>query len=207
MSTVHFGNVLRIGRCPHCNVDNPHLSALSAAVTSNSEGGAPREWRMYGCARCGGVVTASKACDGPDHVLQLFPSKEQASDKLPTKARSYLQQAMESLHAPAGSIMLTAAALDAMLKAKGYFEGGLYERIEKAASDHLITADMAKWAHQVRLEANGQRHADENADLPVERDAQRCIQFARAFGQFIFELPALVEEGLKESQPKAAKKE
>lgn len=92
--------------------------------------------------------------------------------------------------------MLTASSVDAMLKAKGYTEGSLYSRIDKAAADHLITADMAHWAHAVRLDANDQRHADEAADLPSEVDARRCIDFASALGQFLFTLPARVKKGL-----------
>ena len=56
--------------------------------------------------------------------------------------------------------MLSASSIDAMLKSKGYKKGNLYKRIEKAAEDHLITSEMAKWAHQVRLGANDERHAD-----------------------------------------------
>lgn len=47
-----------------------------------------------------------------------------------------------------------------VLKEKGYKDGSLHKRIEKAASDHLITKDMSDRAHPVRLEANDQRHAD-----------------------------------------------
>jgi hypothetical protein len=47
--------------------------------------------------------------------------------------------------------MLSAGAVDAMLKAKGFVQGSLYERIDEAATKGLITADMTKWAHQVRL--------------------------------------------------------
>ena len=50
--------------------------------------------------------------------------------------------------------MLAASAVDSMLKEKGYKDGSLYKRIEQAAGDHLITAEMASWAHEVRLDAN-----------------------------------------------------
>ena len=54
-----------------------------------------------------------------------------------------------------------------MLKAKNYKDGTLYSRIQQAADDHLITSEMAKWAHQVSLDANEPRHADEAAPLPI----------------------------------------
>lgn len=95
--------------------------------------------------------------------------------------------------------MLAASSIDAMLKEKGYTQGNLYPRIEQAAKDHLITKGMAKWAHQVRLDANAQRHADEDVRLPTTDEARKTINFARAFGEFLFVLPAMVEQGLEET--------
>ena len=93
--------------------------------------------------------------------------------------------------------MLAASAVDAMLKQRGLTEGSLYSRIEKAAEQHLITGEMTKWAHAVRLDANDQRHADEAAQLPTEADAQRSIDFAAALAEILFVLPARVERGLQ----------
>jgi len=98
--------------------------------------------------------------------------------------------------------MLAASSVDAMLKAKGHKEGSLYSRINQAAKDHLITEDMAKWAHEVRLEANEPRHADEAMPLPSEEDARKCIDFVLALGQFLFVLPARVQRGLAEAEKK-----
>ena len=109
---------------------------------------------------------------------------------------TFLQQAMESLHAPAGAVMLAGSAVDSMLKLKGYTEGSLYARIEKAATDHLITKEMAAWAHEVRLDANDQRHADESASLPTDKDAKRVIDFTSAFAEFLFVLPSRVQRGI-----------
>ncbi len=100
--------------------------------------------------------------------------------------------------------MLCASAVDAMLKAKGYTSGNLYGRINKAADDHLITEGMKEWAHEVRLDANDQRHADEAAALPTTAAAQRSIEFAQALGQFLFVLPAQVARGRAATQATAA---
>jgi len=93
--------------------------------------------------------------------------------------------------------MLAASAVDAMLKEKGYLAGSLYSRIDKAATDHVFTSDMAAWAHDVRLDANDQRHADEQSSLPVEDDARRVIDFALALAEILFVLPSRVARGLK----------
>ncbi len=84
-----------------------------------------------------------------------------------------------------------------MLKAKGLRKGKLGQRTDRAAARHLITEDMAKWAHRVRLDANEPRHADEKRPLPSAEDGRRSLDFALALAQFLFVLPARVEEGLK----------
>jgi len=92
---------------------------------------------------------------------------------------------------------ITPSAVDAMLKLRGYTQGSLYIRIEKAAEDNVLTKDMAAWAHTVRLDANDQRHADEAATLPSTADAKRVLEFALALGAFLFVLPTRIERGIR----------
>jgi hypothetical protein len=91
--------------------------------------------------------------------------------------------------------MAAASAVDAMLKEKGLTEGSLYSRIDAAAEAHLITNEMKAWAHEVRLDANDQRHADLQAPLPDADDARRVIDFADALAMFLFVLPNRVNRG------------
>jgi len=106
----------------------------------------------------------------------MYPSTKLVDESIPDNAADYLQQALDSLHAPAGAIMLTASAVDSMLKEKNYTKGDLKTRINQAAQDHLITNEMAEWAHEVRLDANAQRHADQAVTRPTTEDAQRSIE-------------------------------
>lgn len=193
---------LELDRCPHCNVNKPSLNRMAGFVTTNNAGSCKRFWRVYSCSRCGGVVTAYSMDDNGE-MLKLYPKSIQIDASIPEPAKSYLQQALDSQHAPAGAVMLSASSIDAMLKNKGYKEGNLNSRINKAAADHLITSEMAKWAHNIRLDANEQRHADESVSLPGTDDARRSIDFAIALGEFLFVLPSKVNKGLEES--KAAK--
>ena len=186
---------LQIPRCPHCNVDTPSLVQQWRGETRNQAAENLRRWVVYACARCGGLVTAS-APQFDQPIQGFLPSAQEIPADLPPRAATYLQQAISSIHAPAGAVMLTASSVDAMLKTKGYSEGSLYNRIDKAATDHLITMEMAKWAHAVRLDANDQRHADEAAELPTESDAKRSIEFAASLALFLFTLPARVAKGL-----------
>jgi len=186
---------LALKRCPHCGVDSPTMEILGHYDTVDIQGTNRRCWASYFCRRCGGVVIASAlAING--YVQEIFPRSPRVDESVPQKAREFLTQAIDSKAAPAGAVMLTASAVDAMLKAKQYIEGSLYTRIDKAADDHLITSDMAQWAHQIRLEANDQRHADQKSELPTEQDADRVIKFALALAEFLFVLPAKIQKGI-----------
>jgi len=189
---------LPLERCPHCNIARPLINKQwGPVVTNNHSGHFPRAWSTYLCASCGGVILACSLQNQETPITQFWPAPAEVAETVPPRAREFLTQAISSLSAPAGAVMLTASAVDAMLKDKGYKEGSLNSRIDSAAKDHLITAEMATWAHEIRLEANDQRHADENAALPSATDAQKVIEFATALAQFLYVLPARVERGRK----------
>jgi hypothetical protein len=167
--------------------------------TSSFNGSNKRTWVTYACQRCGGVTTAWAYQEGFE-IQQMFPNAVSLDGSIPDRAKAYLDQAIDSLHAPSGSIMLSASSVDAMLKEKGYREGSLYSRINKAAEYHLITKEMAEWAHEVRLDANDQRHADESASLPTEKEAQITIDFTLALAQFLFVMPSRVQQGIEKAK-------
>ena len=195
----NLDNQLDLERCPHCGVNSPNVAIQNKLHIVARKG--TKHWGIYSCQRCAGVITAEAT--SPNGVIKaIYPSVENIDASIPQRARSYLSQARESLHAPSGAIMLAASAVDAMLKEKKYAQGVLYARIEKAAKDGLITPDMAAWAHQVRLDANDQRHADENAVEPTGSDASKSLEFAMALAQFLFVLPARVTRGLKDTSGK-----
>ena len=199
---------LEIEVCPHCGRANPTLNLVSTFLSTDSNSrNNPLWWGFYLCKSCGNIVTACayRVDSNPARaqIGSIYPSIPIISDSIPEKPRELLQQAQNSLHAPAGAIMLCASAVDAMLKLKGYKIGTLNERIDKAAEDHLITDEMSKWAHQVRLDANDQRHADEKAPMPTRKDAAVVVDFAKAFAEYLFVLPSMVTRGISESKPKS----
>lgn len=194
---VRLSNNLELAKCPHCAIANPNLGMRHNLETLDHAGGNKRLWYIYACGRCGGLVVASGTGHLED-VREVIPESPDVDITIPDTARVYLQQALNSTHAPAGAVMLCASAVDAMLKHRGYKTGSLYNRIDQAAKDHEITNEMARWAHDVRLDANDQRHADEEATLPNEEDARRAIDFVVALGQIMFVLPARVRRGLEE---------
>jgi Domain of unknown function (DUF4145) len=147
------------------------------------------------------IVSSPEGVGHP--IYDLYPARPSLDQSIPDRARTFLHQATESLHTPSGCIMLTASAVDAMLKNQGYTKGTLNTRIDEAAKAHLITDEMAAWAHDIRLDANNEHHADEDAPLPDEADARKCLDFALALAQFLFVLPAQVERGRKNAAPPA----
>ena len=189
---------LQIERCPHCNIALPSMNIFSSqSATKSYAGGNLRFWATYQCSTCGGVVLAC-SYSNEGSIAELYPNLSTLEESIPERAREYLRQSIESLHAPAGAVVLAASSIDAMLKNKNYKDGSLYSRIDKAAENHLITKEMALWAHEVRLEANEQRHADESSPLPKEEDAKRVIEFTKALAQLLFVLPARIQKGLQE---------
>jgi hypothetical protein len=199
-----LGALLDLERCPHCRIHRPNLGQRWVAQSANYKGVNANFWATYACASCGEVVLA-KAGAQNSGVSAIYPSSDvdMSSSAIPSRAQAYLRQAADSLIAPSGSVVLSASAVDAMLKAKGYRDGSLYARIDKAAADHLITNDMAAWAHDVRLDANDERHADDSAPLPEMADAQRCLDFAVALATFLFVLPDRVQRGRQEAAQKS----
>ncbi|SFU80778.1 DUF4145 domain-containing protein [Pseudomonas sp. OV546] len=188
---------IHLDRCPHCSVAKPNLSQVCGAETRDSAQRNPRRWIGYSCRTCGGVLltVARKTDGGWEDIHKIWPSSQVVDDSVPDRAKQFLNQAINSIHAPSGAVMLAASSVDAMLKEIGLSQGNLYSRIKLAAEGHLITNEMAEWAHEVRLDANDQRHADEDAGLPDETDAQRSIEFVMALAQFLFVLPSRVRSG------------
>jgi hypothetical protein len=131
-------------------------------------------------------------------VTECYPEVKGVSEEIPEAARRFLKQAIETQFSPDASIMTCASAVDAMLQAKGLVDGTLNERINRAAGDHLITPEMAQWAHQIRLDANDRRHANASTKPPTGDDARRCVDFAVALGDFLFVLPSRVTRGLND---------
>ncbi len=191
---------LRLPRCPHCHIAMPNLEQ-KAVVDAPIPGRNIHcfQWGVYICASCGGAVIAKVLCEirtgERSEILELHPKAQRAQDAIPDRAREYLNQAIESKHAPSGAILLCASAVDAMLKVRGLQKGSMYSRIDNAAESHLITREMAEWAHDVRLDANDQRHSDTSQPLPTVEDANRVIDFTLALAEILFVLPERVRRG------------
>jgi hypothetical protein len=91
---------LKLDRCPRCSIAKPLLPAVWETETTDSEGQSKRTWRVYKCATCGVLVTASSIGGVGNCVDDLYPAIPSLDPTIPERARAYLHQATESLHAP-----------------------------------------------------------------------------------------------------------
>src|SRR5947207_1279456 len=107
---------LHLARCPHCRIANPLLSAIHSFDTATSANSNRRRWRVYVCSTCGGGVLGAALSIPGAPISEIIPKPETLDEGLPEKAAAFLRQAVESMHAPSGAIMLCASSVDAMLK-------------------------------------------------------------------------------------------
>lgn len=191
-------NQLELERCTHCDIDKPNLIFQWEIRTDSSVNDNQRYWAIYKCNRCGGLITAA-AQTQTGEVLEVYPSEGRINDSIPQSARNYLGQALNSLRAPAGAVMLVASAVDAMLKEKGYKDGSLSDRLNRASEDRLILKAMAKWAYKIKLRDNNHQE-NSGAKLPTEEDAQKCIDFALILADYLFVLPSRIKQGLEDAE-------
>lgn len=194
-------SLIGVTRCPHCGIASPSLTCEWASNgpmrgSDASKGGS--WWGAYKCTTCGDITTASGQYAGNHFgVFGLFPSPRRAHEDLPEPARTFLQQAYETLHAPDAAALMAGSAVDGMLKHHGYSNGSLYSRIDEALAANLLTQGMAKWAHSVRLEANRPRHADKEQPHVSPEEAKQSVEFAEALGNFLFVLTAKISRGIE----------
>jgi hypothetical protein len=129
-------------RCPHCGIASPYFTAAWAShgPTHRNDGGTRRNWASYCCNSCGSIVTVCAELR-PNHtviVIGIYPDARTAHEDIPEPARTFLQQAFETLHAPDAAAMVAGSAVDAMLKRHGLEAGSLYSRIDEALEKNLL---------------------------------------------------------------------
>ena len=189
--------------CPHCGVAKPEMAQIMQPVfIARDRANYGHNWGLYRCTSCFNVVMAQSSLGNKttQDVLHIYPSISEPAKELPERVRTYLNQANLSMHAPDGAAMLAGAAVDAMLKEKGYTKGSVYDRIDKALGDNILTQDMAEWAHDVRLGSNRPRHADLDSPHVSAEEAKQSVEFAEMLGHFLFVLPARVKNSAKKAK-------
>ena len=189
------GQLTGVPQCPHCGVSAPVLLRVWASDNPlpRGDGQPASRWSAYSCTTCGHVVTAKgnplENAANPIIVAQ-YPPIWAPHESLPESVTRFLCQARNTLTNPDASVVMSAAAVDAMLKDYGLVEGSLYARIDQAVTNGILTGRMAEWAHRVRLDANSSRHADGTVPPMSRDDADRAFDFAEALGEYLYVLPS-----------------
>ncbi len=199
------GDIDWVRRCPHCNIASPKFIQVwgndSALPRSDKE--PPSRWAAHRCTTCGSLITFKGEPGSPvanSIIVAMFPEAKIAHTDIPEPARTFLQQAYETLHAPDAAAVMAGSAVDAMLKLHKLTEGSLYARIDEALESNLLTKGMADWAHSVRLGSNRPRHADEKHPHVSPGEAKQSVDFAEALGNFLFVLTARIDRGIKAAE-------
>ncbi|MEI5681375.1 MULTISPECIES: DUF4145 domain-containing protein [unclassified Mesorhizobium] len=158
-------------------------------------------WAAFRCNSCRSVIAVQMVWDDDQmKALRVWPDAKTAHEDIPQPARTFLQQAYETLQAPDAAAVMAGSAVDGMLKAIGYEKGSLYERIDQALTANLLTQGMADWAHSVRLGSNRPRHADKDRPHVTPDEAKQSVDFAEALGNFLFVLTARIDRGIKAAE-------
>jgi len=194
-----------VSRCPHCSVATPSLKRIfiSSNLVQRATPGPKYGWAVFACSTCGGCILVRgepNSYNGSTYVQKMFPTPQEAHEDIPVTARTYLQQAYETLHAPDAAAVMAGSAVDAMLKEHGYIDGSVYTRINQAVEKHLLTEAMGEWAHSVRLGSNRPRHADAENPHVSPDEARQSVEFAEALGHFLFVLTARIQRGIDAAQ-------
>jgi Domain of unknown function (DUF4145) len=207
---MHGPAIGRPEKVPHCSIANPHLVAVwsSPGPTERTDGRERQNWASYRCISCGSIVSCSAMYLGQPGFgfTGVFPEPRIAHGDIPEPARTFLQQAYETLHAPDAAAVMAGSAVDAMLKKHGLEAGSLYSRIDEALANNLLTKGMAEWAHSVRLGSNRPRHADKEKPHVSPDEAKQSVEFAEALGNFLFVLTARINRGIQAATQAEASK-
>ena len=132
---------------------------------------------------------------GRYQIFDTFPKGKPlaaAPDHLPENIKGLFLQAADNLKRGHfhSSTMMCRRILDIAIRTIApAVTGTLYERIERLASQNLITNDIKDWAHEVRLIGNDAAHGD---DLINKIDAHDIFYFTELFLQYVFTLPGLL---------------
>lgn len=196
--------------CPHCKVQKASFTGWAILATeSETESRAP-----LSCPHCHEVVVFKvmhragfrdafhqydekynlNSRDSGIYLMGHYPTGtvHSAPADVPERIGKFFIEAQENLVGGKFEtcILLCGKVLD--IATKGLDQTwSLERRLKKLATDGKITADMADWAEEIRLDRNEAAHADEDFD---KDDASEIMGFTQAFLNYVYTLPALVED-------------
>ena len=188
--------------CPHCGTKSVAFSIVNEIRIGTTD------WdTLTRCAHCGRGVLATFRGNSQEPTrwtrggdfrnsnrLEQFPPKidSDAPKHTPENVAKFYAQGVDNLPGnwdAAGSMFrktLEAALKNKFPKIKE--KSSLYDRIQIAAEEGGLTPDLAKWAHQIRLDGRTAVHEEEPFS---KEEADRLHTFTNLVLQYLF-IPCLV---------------
>lgn len=198
---------VHVMECPYCAAERPTFAARGQFQVGDT-----KQFRvLMECPFChNGIVanvTMGKGHDDPLNYrgpltndsfsgLETFPKVKpiDAPLSLPDDVRRLYLRAADALRREDtdSAAMMIRKTLEVTLSQRFASTGGsLMQRIDRMATDHYLTADMAAWAHEIRLDGNQAAHESGEPDL---ENTRQLLTFLHIFLLYVFTLPAMVTE-------------
>ena len=202
--------------CPHCGTRNVAFTMMTQLHASKLAGNL---WdTLCVCGNCSRSILATvrtPGANGPVNHLasgqieQLrwegivpTPPETGAPVHTPPNVARFYEQGMDNLLGnwdAAGTMFRKALDVGLKIKFPG-ISGKLKARIDKAANQHGLTADLAEWAHQIRLDGNEAAHEEESFS---REDAERLQTFTELVFRYLFTLPGMLEQARRAPEDNA----
>lgn len=198
-------------KCPHCFKDEVAFTVRHFVPTQRADGRCDME-TFATCNHCHRGVTATITTDSPCHIDALPGNLYQykhlhigewlprvplpdVPDRLPPAVQAVFLEAeqlrLAKFHGPAGNAYrraLEAAMIDLDITT----EGTLYERVERLASQGILTSGMQKFAHRIRALGNMASH-----ETFSESESNELRLFTKLFMMYLFTLPSMLPDDVK----------
>jgi hypothetical protein len=127
-------------------------------------------------------------------IIEIWPESTQgAPENLPSNVENFFSQGLQNERSgnwdAAGAMFRKSLDIATKILDPTSANKNLFQRITALEKAGRLTADLAAWAHEVRIDGNASVHDDE----PETREDVAAIhEFARAVLLYTFTLPALV---------------
>lgn len=201
-------------------MDCPHCPARHSSFTLHNDAKDPLGREIYlsiaTCGNCGGGIlirTASRNMIRPSEthgplkdnrllvVEEIVPQRQKsvAPDSVPEIVAQAFEEGCDSCNDGryTSAVAMFRRCLELALRqfSPDIEAWKLEKRIDKLATQHLITPEMRTWAHEIRLVGNDALHADE---VPTKDEALDLMRFNEMLLTYLYTLPARVDARHKE---------
>lgn len=172
------------GTCPHCGQG----TFFTCNAQFANEAGSHFLLLCPSCLRS--VLVIAKGFD-----MWTYPSipPPTIDENLPDHVRADYEEASKcysaGLHTAAA--IMCRRLIELSVKEKGAEGPNLYQKIEHLVKSGLLTPELGRVAHAIRIIGNDGAHPDypDLVDL-TQRDAERALDFVRLYTEYVYTLPA-----------------